>query len=224
MKRVLIVEDDVDVASLIDRGLREEGLESKIAGSVGMALRQLSDTWDLIILDLTLPDLPGDSVLRFLNQKLYRPPVLILTARSEVETKLELFKQGCDDYLTKPFVFEELLARVRALLRRPLRVLSSIAPYEDIKLIDEHLQLAVGEEIISLTPKEYAICRLLLEQPGKVISRKELLHTVWGYSQEPNTNFVEVHLAHLRKKLKPFGRDGWVQTVRNSGVTISRPS
>ncbi|MBI1861178.1 MAG: response regulator transcription factor [Deltaproteobacteria bacterium] len=224
MKRVLIVEDDVDVASLIDRGLRDEGLESQVVGTVSAALRQLADTWDLVILDLTLPDLPGDSVLRFLNQSLYRPPVLVLTARGEVETKLELFKQGCDDYLTKPFVLEELLARVRALLRRPLRVLSSVAQYQGLKLIDEHLQLAIGDEVVSLTPKEYAICRLLLEEPGRVISRKELLHSVWGFAQEPNTNFIEVHLAHLRKKLKPFDRDGWVQTVRNSGITLSRPS
>ncbi len=224
MKRVLIVEDDEDVASLIDRGLKEEGLETKIAGNVEVALRSLSDTWDLVVLDLTLPDLPGDSVLTFLNQSLYRPPVLILTARGELETKLELFRQGCDDYLTKPFVFDELLARVRALLRRPSRVLALDPQYEDMRLVDDHLQLVIGTEVINLTPKEYSICRLLLGEPGKVVSRKELLHSVWGYTQEPSTNFIEVHLAHLRKKLKPFGRDVWVQTVRNAGITLSRPS
>lgn len=212
------------MASLIEREFREEGLVPKTAPNAKTALRLLSERWDLIVLDLTLPDLPGDSILKFLNQTQYRPPVLILTARGEVERKLELFRQGCDDYLTKPFVLQELLARVRALLRRPARVVPEQCQYEDMALVDDLQQLIVGDQRIPLTPKEYAICRLLFGEPGKVVSRKELLHAVWGYAEEPSTNFVEVHLAHLRKKLKPFGRDAWVRTIRNSGITLSRPN
>jgi len=223
MKKILIVEDDADVASLIERGLREEGFEPKITANAKTALRLLSGKWHVIILDLRLPDLPGESILKFLNHDSYRPPVLILTASGEVETKLELFRQGCDDYLIKPFVFDELLARVRALLKRPLRVVPDQCQYEDMALVNKPHGLIIGDRKIPLSPKEYAICRLLLGEPGKIVSRKELLHTVWGYAEESNTNFLEVHLAHLRKKLRPFGRDGWVQTVRNSGITLSRP-
>ena len=223
MGKILIVEDDSDVALLLERGLKEEGHQTKIAGSAEIALRKLCENWDLIILDLMLPGLPGDTVLKHMNQQLFRPPVLVLTARSEVETKLRLFRDGCDDYLSKPFVYEELLARVRALLRRPPRVCPDRCHYEDMVLEDEMLELLIGDKKINLTPKEYAICRILLSEPGKVITRKELLHTVWGYSTEPDTNFIEVHLAYLRKKLKPYGRDKWVQTVKNAGITLSRP-
>lgn len=224
MIRVLVIEDDQDVASLLERGFREEGYTVACAFSAAEAFRKLPEGWDLAVLDLMLPDAPGEAVLRYMEQRPDRPPVLVLTARDEIATKLQMFDRGCDDYVTKPFAFEELLRRARALLRRSVRVNLAGPSYEDMRLCEETHSLSVGDNSkISLTPKEFLICRRLLSEPGRVVSRKELLHAVWGYVQEPNTNFIEVHLANLRKKLRSLGRDEWVRTVRSSGVILARP-
>ena len=220
--RLLIVEDAHDVADLLYRGLTEEGFEVEIAHDGETAMRKLSTPWNLIILDLNLPDITGEEILDFVAQRPDHPAVLILTARERVEDKVSLFKKGCDDYLVKPFAFEELLGRVRALLRRPARVTESLQ-YGDLVLMPEIFQISAGNLKVILTPKEFALCRRLMSEPGKVISKRELLHSVWGMTQEPKTNYIDVHVTNLRKKLGQIGKEDWLQTVRGSGLYFGDP-
>lgn len=221
--RILIVEDEVDLAGPLAENLRDDQFEVEIAPTAEKARHFLTHHWDLIILDLMLPDMPGETLLNYLKQQPAYPSVLILTARGAVQDKLSLFRQGCDDYLTKPFVYEELLARVRALLRRSQRVIHENLTFEDIQLDPTTFKLETGNLKTILTPKEASILKLFFSSPGKVISRKEILENVWGLREEPGTNFIGVHLFNLRKKLSEIERDSWLQTVRSSGFVFCRP-
>lgn len=221
--KILIVEDTKELADVVQRGLREEGYDAQVAYAGQVAFRRLGEPWDLVILDLMLPDASGEEILTFITQQLDGPRVLVLTARSQVEDKIALFRQGCDDYLTKPFVFEELLGRVKALLRRAPRPVAEHMEYEGLELDAERHVLKDGGAEVTLTPKEFAICRILMSEPGRIISRKELLRSVWGFTHEQRTNFVEVHLANLRKKLAQIERQEWLHTVRASGVALQKP-
>lgn len=221
--RILIVEDEPEISSLLERGLAEEGFETAVTNNGAAAMRRFSEGWDLVVLDLMLPDLRGETVLDYITQRRDHPPVLVLSARSQLADKLMLFEKGCDDFLTKPFAVEELLSRVRALLRRAPKAVADEGRYEDMYLEAETHRCFAGEGSITLTPKEFAICRLLMREPGKVISKRQLIHSVWGVTQEPKTNYIEVHLANLRKKLSHLGRENWLQTVRSSGFLFSRP-
>lgn len=221
--RLLIVEDERDLAEPLAESLREEGYEVGLAASGEEARQKLNDHWDLLILDLMLPDISGEVLLSYLKQKPDYPSILILTAKGSVQDKLNLFRQGCDDYLTKPFIYEELLERVRALLRRSQRVQSRQLHYQDLSLDPDTFELQAGAQKTILTPKEAAILRLFLNAPEKVISRKEILENVWGLREEPNTNFIGVHLFNLRKKMGEVEREDWLQTVRSSGFLFGKP-
>lgn len=221
--KILLIEDEVNVANFVQRGLAEDGFTVAIAPSGEVAFRRLEEEWDLIILDRMLPDLPGDAVLRYVGQKMNRPPVLVLTAKGSVEDKIEMFKDGCDDYLTKPFAFEELLGRIKALLRRSRCVAQDRYRYEDFVLDSSSFELSVGKEVVHLTPKEASLCQFFLNEAGKVVNRMHLLQSVWGLNREPSTNFLQVHVANLRKKLAGVNREGWLRTVRGSGYLFGRP-
>jgi DNA-binding response OmpR family regulator len=221
--RILLVEDATELANVIHRALKDEEFDSAIAPNGETAIRLLNEPWNLIILDLMLPDFSGENVLKYVAQRSSRPPVLVLTARNLLEDKLSLFRLGCDDYLTKPFDVEELLERVRALLRRSVRVNTIEYVYDDIKLDTTNFVLSTRANSVNLTPKEAALCQALLKSPGEVISRQELLQSVWGMNREPNTNFLGVHLLNLRKKFSQLGRGEWLQTIRSSGFVIRRP-
>jgi two-component system OmpR family response regulator len=223
--RVLIIDDSAEVSDFLRRGLIEENYQVTVAQSGEVGLRRADEGWELIILDLMLPDISGESILEYITHRTDHPPVLVLTARDQLGDKLSLFRLGCDDYLTKPFAFEELLERVKALMRRAPKASNVDYHYEDMTLEPQTNLLTVGsfKTKISLTPKEFAICRTLIRQPGQVVSRKQLLHSVWGLRHEPKTNFIEVHFANLRKKLIPVKRENWVRTVRTSGFVLSRP-
>jgi len=222
--RILIVEDEADLAEPIRVGLTEEGYAAEIAPTGQAAMRRLSESWDLIILDLMLPDMTGEAILNNLRQLPDYPPVLILTARSGLEDKLSLFRQGCDDYLTKPFIFEEFVERVRALLRRSQRVVADNTQYGDMKLNPSTHRVESNGGAVALSPKEVSILRFFMSAPEKIISRRELLHNVWGLKEEPETNFIGVHMFNLRKKLNEIDRGNWLQTVRNTGFILSQES
>lgn len=221
--RILLVEDEPDLAEPILTGLKEEGFHAEWAPTGRKAIQRLVDFWDVLILDLNLPDIPGESILSNLRQQPDYPAVLVLTARGAMEDKLGLFRQGCDDYLTKPFIFEELVERIRALLRRSQRVLSSSSQYRDIELDPTTHELRSPSGAVELTPKESAIVQLLIKNSERVVSRKEILHHVWGLKDEPDTNFIGVHLFNLRKKMGEVKREDWLRTVRSSGFVLLEP-
>ncbi len=221
--RILIIEDTLELARLISKTLEEEGFETKVAENAQSAFRLLVDHWDLLILDLMLPDASGEEILRYVAQQDYHPSVLVVTARNRLEDKLALFRAGCDDYLTKPFDIQELIERAQALLRRTPRTAQPPLQYEDMALDSATFQLSVGNQRVTLTPKEAAICKALMHEPERVVSKKELLHSVWGMTYDPQTNFIGVHLVNLRKKLASLGRSEWLNTVRGSGVSLLRP-
>lgn len=220
--KILIVEDEKDLAEPLAKGLEEEGFKVEIAPDGQTAIRKLNDAWDLVVLDLMLPDMSGESIVNYLKQQPDYPPILILTARSGVEAKLALFRQGCDDYLTKPVIFEELVERIRALLRRSHRVTSGTQGYKDLVLDPQtHLLTCEGGSVL-LTPKEATVLRFFLSNAERIVSRKELLHNVWGLKTEPDTNFIGVHMFNLRKKLSEVKRENWLQTIRSSGFILSQ--
>ena len=220
-ERILLVEDEDDLSQPLAQGLSEEGYFVEIARDGQTAVRRFVDEWDLVILDLMLPDMSGEAILNYLRQRPDYPPILVLTARSGMEAKLSLFRQGCDDYLTKPVIFEELVERIRALLRRSHRVTSTSLKYKDLTLDPSTHLLSCSSGNILLTPKESTLLRFFLSNPERIVSRKELLHGIWGLRSEPDTNFIGVHMFNLRKKLAEIKRETWLPTVRSSGFILS---
>lgn len=214
-RRLLIVEDDVEIAQFLQRGLAAEGYEVEIRPD-GQELVDCVQTgeFDLLILDRMLPDAEGVDLCRRLRAHDAKIMILMLTARDALGEKLEGLRAGADDYVTKPFAFEELLARLEALLRRSDP--PEPAPTE-IRVGELWLDLARktasrGDRALGLTATEYALLRFLAENAGRVVSRMEILNAVWGYDFDPNTNIVEVYIAYLRKKVD---RDAGVRLVRN---------
>lgn len=219
--RILVVEDEADIADSVVDGLREHGYEAVWAADGATARRLFSESWDLILLDLMLPDLSGESLLNYLAERPDYPSVIIVSAKSALADKLTLFRQGCDDYLTKPYLFEELLARIESLLRRPPRVRAQTLTLDDLELQQETNTLRTSGGSVVLTPKETALLKLLLQSQGRIVSRKEILTSIWGLTQEPDANYVGIHLFKLRKKLAELDRDGWLKTVKFAGYSFS---
>lgn len=218
-----MIEDEPDLAEVTIRGLEEEGFSVAWANRGETARRFLDQNWDLVLLDLMLPDMSGEGLLNYIKQRQDPPPVLVLTAKANLNDKLTLFRQGCDDYLTKPFAFEELLVRIHALLRRSQKIAGDVFQYQDLTLDNSQYRLTAGGDGVGLTPKEAAICRLLLSHAGKVVSRKAILEGVWGLKEEPTSNLVGIHVFKLRRKLEQLGRGPWFRTVRAAGFMIAEP-
>ena len=217
MTRVLIVEDEPRLVSFLEKGLRGNGFTTSLARNGATALAVASDAdFDLMILDLGLPDFDGLDVLRGLRQRGDRLPVVILTARDEVGDKVDGFDLGADDYVTKPFRFEELLARVRARLRQggtpEITVLCAAGIELDLRT--RHARADSGT--IELTAREFALLETLMRHSGQVLTREQLLSHVWGYDYDPGSNVVDVYVGYLRRKL---GEDA-VETVRGMGYRL----
>ncbi|MHC4925592.1 MAG: response regulator transcription factor [Planctomycetota bacterium] len=221
--RILVVEDDVKVASFLEKGLREEGYAVDVAhdGTDGL-LKAFVYDYDLLLLDVMLPGKSGMEVVRELRAKERAVPVLMLTARDAREDVVMGLDAGADDYLTKPFGFDELLARVRALLRRggasrPDRLL-----YDDVELDRvKHLALRGGTRL-DLTPKEFQLLEFMMLNVERVVRRTELLEKVWDLQFDPMSNVVDVHMGHLRRKLRDAGTEPLVHTVRGVGYVLQK--
>lgn len=221
--RILVVEDDQKVASFLEKGLREEGYSVDVAhdGTDGLMKAFVYD-YDLLLLDVMLPGKSGLEVVRELRSKERAVPVLMLTARDAQDDVVMGLNAGADDYLTKPFGFDELLARVRALLRRggasrPDRLL-----YDDVEL-DRVTHVATrGGTRLDLTPKEFQLLEFLMIHGERVIRRTELLEKVWDLHFDPMSNVVDVHVGHLRRKLRKAGKGPLVHTVRGVGYVFQR--
>jgi len=222
MKRILIVEDEEMMAGMVARVLRQEGYAAETAGDGGSGFsRATDDSFDLLILDWMLPDRSGVQILRGLRAGGVSTPVLMLTARDQIEDRVEGLDAGADDYLPKPFALPELLARVRALTRR-----SAEAPAEttiragDLSLDPVRHVVRRGDERIELTAKEFALLHLLMGRPGQVFTRSVLLDTVWGMPGEGQTNAVEMYVSYLRKKLDRRSEPSHIRTVRGVGYAF----
>lgn len=222
MRRILIVEDEAKLAGLIARVLREEGYAAKTArdGRSGLASAMTGD-FDLLILDWMLPDLSGIQVVRGLRTSETNIPVLMLTARAQIDDRVEGLDAGADDYLPKPFAFAELLARARALMRRPQgEPVDETLRAGDLTLDPVHHVVQRGGERIDLSPKEFALLATLLRRPGQVFTRSLLLDMVWGASSDVYTNVVDLYVSYLRKKLDRNDRSSHIRTVRGVGYAL----
>ena len=223
---VLLVEDEPRVADFIDRGLRAEnhGVTVASTGGEGVELAKTGE-FDVIVLDLMLPDMHGYDVCQRIRLEGDHTPILMLTAMDATEDKIKGLKAGADDYLTKPFDFDELLARIEALVRRAHNFApsSNVLKVADLVLDRELLEVRRGEDTIKLTAKELAILELLMSAPGRVFSRTRILNQVWGYSEDPLTNVVDVYIARLRRKIDLPGREPLLETVRGHGYRLKAP-
>ena len=223
-KRVLLIEDDNRIANFIQRGLKAEGyaVEVAVTGQEGLLLAT-EGQFQTIILDLGLPDIDGQKICEYLRAKRIDTPILMLTAREGINDKITGLRGGADDYMTKPFVFEELLARIEALMRRG-RAAGNAEPktfqLADLMLDLETHEVKRGGSLIELTPKEFALLEFFLRRQGKVLSRARILEQVWGYNTDPQTNVVDVHIGQLRRKIDEGHAIKLLKTVRGFGYKL----
>jgi DNA-binding response OmpR family regulator len=221
--RILVVEDERKVAAFVRQGLVEEGHVVEVAADGEAALDAVAGgpPYDLVVLDVMLPKPDGLSVLKTLRARRVQAPVLLLTARDGVADKVAGLDAGADDYLAKPFAFEELLARVRALLRRGRGAAEPVLRLEDLSL-DPATRLVVrGGRRISLTAREYALLEYFLRNTGRVLTRPMITQHVWGMDFDPESNIVDVYVGYLRRKIDADGEPRLLQTVRGAGYSLS---
>jgi len=218
--RILVVEDEQKVARFLKKGLEAEGYEVEIAadGKTGEKLAR-TEAYDVILLDVLLPKKDGFEILHDLRKDEIRTPILMLTARSATEDIVGGLDQGADDYLTKPFAFNELLARMRSLIRRG--TVKTKLKYTDLTLDTIAHKASRSGSAIELTAREYALIEYFLRNPGKLITRQELSKEIWGYSFDPGTNVVDVYVNHLRKKIDADYPVKLLQTERGKGYYLS---
>ena len=217
---LLLIEDETKVASFISKGLEEEGYAVQVAynGADGLALLK-QGTYDMVLLDLMLPEIDGFEVLKTMRSWGNATPVLILTAKSAKEDIVRGLDTGSDDYLTKPFSFDELLARVRALLRRKSGRASLILRYRDMTLDPLNRKLSIGQKEVELTDKEYMIMELMVKNSDRPLSRREVAEFVWQESGD-STNIVDVYINFLRKKIESISSKKYIHTVRGTGYIL----
>ncbi len=222
--KVIIVEDEKKMASFIERGLKEEGYEVEVAedGERGWeCINQKS--YDLIILDWMLPKMDGIEVCQKIRQTKNKTPILILTAKDSVEDKIQGLDQGADDYLTKPFSFEELLARMRALLRRPTDIQKETRLKQGDLVMDLlEREVKINEQSVELSQKEFALLEFLMRNKGEVVSRTQIAEQVWDQSFDPMSNTIDVYINFLRKKIDKKDGPSRIETVRGSGYRLAK--
>ncbi len=219
--KILVIEDDPTVGEFVKRGLEEQLWQVDLTdnGPDGEAMA-LSQPYDLVVLDMRLPGKNGLDVLRTLRARSFDRPVLVLTAQDAVDAKVETLRAGADDYVTKPFAFEELLARIEALSRRPRALVSPVLRVADLQLDQGTREVRRGDELVELTPKEFAVLEYLMRHAGRVMSRTLITEYAWGYHFDPGTNIVDVVINHLRKKLDSTHSKKLISTVRGVGYMI----
>jgi two-component system, OmpR family, copper resistance phosphate regulon response regulator CusR len=220
--RILVVEDERKVAGFIRQGLAEEGHAVEVAGDGEAALELILDAraYDLIVLDVMLPRRDGLEVLGALRTQGIESPVLVLTARDTVHDKVKGLDRGADDYLTKPFAFDEFLARVRALLRRGATSRAPVLRLADLTLDPATREVARGARRIVLTQREYALLEYLLRNAGRVLTRPMIAEHVWGLDFDSETNVIDVYVGYLRRKIDGEGEPRLLHTVRGAGYAL----
>jgi two-component system, OmpR family, response regulator len=218
MSRILIAEDESRLAAFLEKGLRAQGYATTVVsdGRSAAALAR-DEEFDLLLLDLGLPGRTGAEVLRDMRRAGHRMPVLILTARDDLDSTVAGLEGGADDYVTKPFRFEELLARIRARLREEGSAERTVIEAGGITLDTRARRASACGVTVELSAREYTMLEVLMRHPGQVLSREELLSHVWGYDYDPGSNVVDVYVGYLRKKLGPDA----IETVRGMGYRLT---
>ena len=222
--RLLVIEDEQKVANFIRQGLEEEGyaVDHAADGASGLQLA-LEGLHDVIVLDVMLPKLDGLSVLQQLRQENVTTPVLLLTVRATIEDKVLGLDAGADDYLTKPFAFEEFVARVRALLRRRAETAPPILQVADLALDPARRVVSRGDKHIELTPREFTLLDYFMRNPGRVLTRTMIANRVWDYTFDSATNVIDVYVNYLRKKIDTGQNTKLLHTVRGVGYVMKAP-
>jgi two-component system copper resistance phosphate regulon response regulator CusR len=219
--KVLVIEDDRTVGQYVKRGLEEHRIHADLVDDGMEGLRLASGgLYDLLVLDLRLPGMTGLEVLRTLRDRGVTLPVLVLTAQDAVDFKVQALRMGADDYVTKPFAFEELLARVEALGRRPKELKSPVLRVADLELDTATHTVRRSSRAIELTPKEYAVLEYLMRHAGRVLSRTLITEYAWDYHFDPGTNIVDVVINRLRKKVDSGHEQKLLHTVRGVGYVV----
>ncbi|WP_078413024.1 response regulator transcription factor [Priestia abyssalis] len=223
MTKILLIEDEKNLARFIELELKYEGYEVSVSydGRSGLELA-LGEEWDLILLDIMLPQLNGIEVCRRIRA-IKTTPIMMLTARDSVMDRVSGLDSGADDYLSKPFAIEELLARIRALFRRLPSFSSTPNPvlvFKDIRLEVEARVAKKGDELLNLTKREYDLLLTFMENANVVLTREVLLNKVWGYESEVETNVVDVYVRYLRNKIDTPGEESYIETVRGTGYVM----
>jgi DNA-binding response OmpR family regulator len=220
--RILVVEDDERISGFVKRGLEAEGYLVDLAQDGQEGIQKGMDPYDVIVLDLLLPGKNGHEVCQALRHEQIQTPILVLTAKEALQDKLRVFECGADDYLTKPFAFEELLARIKALLRRkPYKEATAELKIDDLILNRDSREVHRGGKAISLTRKEFDLLDFLMSNPDKALNRVSILEQVWGYHYDTLTNIVDVYIGYLRKKVDAGSKKKLIRTVRDFGYKIS---
>lgn len=223
---ILVVEDDVRIAAFLAKGLRDEGYVVSVAQTAGEAEEVralLGEQLDLVLLDLGLPDEDGAVLLRSWRQRSVAVQVIILTARDQVQDKVRGLDAGANDYLTKPFAFDELLARIRAALRDAQQTSSTRLTVADLTLDLETKVAWRAKRRIDLSPREWALLELFMRHPSHVLTRTQILGHVWDYNFDPGSNIVDVYVGYLRRKLNAPELQPMVLTVRGAGYRLIAP-
>ena len=219
--KVLVVEDDRTVGQFVQRGLEEQRMQVDLVDEGTSGLKLASEgNYDVLVLDLRLPGMSGVEVLRTLRDRGITTPVLILTAQDAVESKVQALRIGADDYVTKPFAFEELLARVEAVARRPKSIAPAVLSIGDLRIDTGSREVRRAGTPIELTPKEYAVLEYLARNPGRVMSRTLITEYAWDYHFDPGTNIVDVVINRLRKKVDQRRSPKLIHTVRGVGYVL----
>ena len=221
--KALVVEDEAKVVDFIKKGLEEEGFEVDAAYSGMEALKYLSESrYDVVVLDIMLPELDGNEVLRRMREKGDDTPVIMLTAKDELEDKVKSFNIGCDDYITKPFSFEELLLRIKAVLRRKQgdKEVETKLQYKDLTLDLIARKAIRGDKEIELTSKEFSLLELLMRKPEEILPRNFISEKVWGYDFDTMTNIIDVYINHLRNKIDKGFDKKLIHTIRGVGYIL----
>ena len=219
--KILIVEDEKKVSDFVRKGLQEEGYVTDAAynGEDGLGMAA-DDVYDLVILDIYLPKLDGLAVLKRLREKKINTPVLLLTVRATIEDKVLGLNSGADDYLTKPFAFQELLARVRALLRRRVDVNVAEIRVGDLVLDPVRRSVNRGGRKIELTAKEFSLLEFMMHNPERVLTRTAIINHVWNYDFDSETNVVDVYVNYLRRKIDKGEAPKLIHTIRGVGYVL----
>ncbi len=223
--RILLVEDEENLAKALVQGLSKKGYAVDYITDGDKAMKRISLNhidYDLVILDLMLPGMDGLTICNKMRENAITTPILILTARDEIDTKVNLLLNGADDYLVKPFSFEELVARIAALLRRPTETLPTVISYGDISLDPSKHIVKKKDKIIALTLKEFVLLEYFMRHPNVVINREELLTHLWDFNYSSFSNVVDVHVKNLRKKLGLGDGQILLETVRGVGYRLTQ--